>query len=141
MLDGEHRFLARAGSAARRASSCASCPRGPPKRRTIAAAQAAVDRAAARMTRSVELGDLRDLLARNLEHPRWDEVAERCLTCGNCTMVCPTCFCTSIEDVSDLAGGEAERVRRVGDLLLGRSLVPARRQRAASPGARATASG
>ena len=39
------------------------------------------------------------LLYRNLEHPRWDDVAERCLTCGNCTMVCPTCFCTTVEDV------------------------------------------
>ena len=38
--------------------------------------------------------DIRDLLYRNREHPRWDEVADRCLTCGNCTMVCPTCFCT-----------------------------------------------
>ena len=39
--------------------------------------------------------DLADLLAPNLEHPRWDDVADRCLTCGNCTMVCPTCFCTT----------------------------------------------
>ena len=54
---------------------------------------------------------MRDLLARNLEHPRWDEVAERCLTCGNCTLVCPTCFCTSVEDVNDLADGSAERWR------------------------------
>ena len=37
-------------------------------------------------------------------HHRWDEVADRCLTCGNCTMVCPTCFCTSVEDVTDLTG-------------------------------------
>ena len=37
-----------------------------------------------------------------LEHPRWDEVADRCLTCGNCTMVCPTCFCTTVEDMTDL---------------------------------------
>jgi Fe-S-cluster-containing hydrogenase component 2 len=51
------------------------------------------------------------LLARNLEHPRWDDVAERCLTCGNCTMVCPTCFCTSVEDHTDLAGEHAEHVR------------------------------
>ena len=36
------------------------------------------------------------LLARNLEHPRWDEVAERCLACGNCTLVCPTCFCSDV---------------------------------------------
>jgi sulfhydrogenase subunit beta (sulfur reductase) len=110
ILDGEHRFVARAGS-----ERGAGVLRGLPQRSAVAAdlaaSQAAVDGAAARMTRSVQSGDLRDLLARNLEHPRWEEVAERCLTCGNCTMVCPTCFCTSVEDVSDLAGNEAERVR------------------------------
>jgi ferredoxin len=46
------------------------------------------------------------------EHPRWDEVAARCLTCGNCTMVCPTCFCTTVEDVTDLRGDHAERWRK-----------------------------
>jgi ferredoxin len=55
---------------------------------------------------------LRDLLMRNLDHPRWDDVADRCLTCGNCTMVCPTCFCTTTEDTSDLTGTEAGRERR-----------------------------
>ena len=39
-------------------------------------------------------------------------VANRCLACGNCTMVCPTCFCSSVEDVSDLAGEESQRVRK-----------------------------
>ncbi len=110
ILDGEHRFLARAVSA-RGSELLRELPSRDAVADDLAAAQAAVDRAAAGMTRSVASGDLRDLLARNLEHPRWEEVAERCLTCGNCTMVCPTCFCTSIEDVSDLAGGEAERVR------------------------------
>ena len=43
------------------------------------------------------------------ESPHWDDVASRCLTCGNCTMVCPTCFCTSVEDVTDLTGEHAER--------------------------------
>ena len=62
---------------------------------------------AARWTRPTS----RDLLYRNYEHPRWDDVADRCLTCGNCTMVCPTCFCTSVEDVTDLTGTSAERVR------------------------------
>ncbi|GCE30120.1 4Fe-4S ferredoxin [Dictyobacter alpinus] len=56
--------------------------------------------------------EIKGLLARNLEHPRWDDVAQRCLTCTNCTMVCPTCFCTTVEDVSDLAGEETERVRK-----------------------------
>jgi ferredoxin len=46
-----------------------------------------------------------------LDHPRWDDVAERCLTCGNCTMVCPTCFCTTVEDVTDLAGATIEGER------------------------------
>ena len=45
------------------------------------------------------------------EHPRWDVVAERCLACTNCTLVCPTCFCTSVSVTSDLDGvsGESER--------------------------------
>ncbi|WP_199791980.1 4Fe-4S dicluster domain-containing protein [Magnetospirillum gryphiswaldense] len=51
-------------------------------------------------------------LAANPEHPRWDQVAARCLTCGNCTMVCPTCFCTTVEDVTDLKGDNAERWRK-----------------------------
>ena len=38
-------------------------------------------------------------------------MAERCLTCGNCTLVCPTCFCTNVEDVGDLTGDHAERWR------------------------------
>ena len=46
-----------------------------------------------------------------LDHPRWAEVAERCLACANCTLVCPTCFCTSVDDASDLDGAEAPRER------------------------------
>lgn len=47
---------------------------------------------------------LRDLLFANLNHPRWDDVAERCLSCGNCTSVCPTCFCHSEKDQPSLDG-------------------------------------
>jgi ferredoxin len=64
------------------------------------------------MGRHMRSDDVRELLQSNLEHPRWDDVAERCLTCGNCTMVCPTCFCTSVEDANDLSGNAAERKRR-----------------------------
>ncbi len=76
------------------------------------AASAAHARAAAQMGRELDVTDIRDLLYRNYENPRWDEVAERCLACGNCTMVCPTCFCTSVEDVTDLAGEHVERHQR-----------------------------
>ena len=52
------------------------------------------------------------LLKDHPDHPHWDDVAERCLACGNCTLVCPTCFCTTIEDSTDLSGAIAERWRR-----------------------------
>jgi ferredoxin len=64
------------------------------------------------MGRVLESFDLRDLLARNVNHPRFADAAERCLTCGNCTLVCPTCFCTSVDDVNVLEDGGAERWRR-----------------------------
>jgi ferredoxin len=76
--------------------------------RRAAAAQA--EEAARRMGRELDTDGIRELLRDNLEHPRWDEVAERCLTCGNCTLACPTCFCSAVEDANDL-GGEAARSR------------------------------
>ncbi len=78
----------------------------------IAGAEERVAQAARQMGRQLDTTDIKDLLYRNLEHPRWDEVATRCLNCANCTMVCPTCFCTTVEDVTDLTGSEAERLRR-----------------------------
>jgi ferredoxin len=77
----------------------------------IVCARTDVDDAAHRMGRQMPDVDLRALLARSRESPQWDEVASRCLTCGNCTMVCPTCFCTRTEDVSDLTGEHTERWR------------------------------
>lgn len=62
--------------------------------------------------RSLDTRGIKELLYANLEHPRWDEVAERCLSCANCTLVCPTCFCTTVEDVTDLTGEHAERWRQ-----------------------------
>ncbi len=87
-----------------------------PARRTtrgdLDAAEALVAEATETMTRELNAEGVRDLLYANLEHPRWDEVADRCLTCANCTMVCPTCFCTTVEDVTDITGDHAERWRR-----------------------------
>jgi ferredoxin len=110
LLDGEHRFLVQVGSPAG-AEVLAELPSRPAEAIDVTAADAVVDSTAARMGRTMESADLRDLLAGKLEHPRWDDVAERCLTCGNCTMVCPTCFCSSVEDATDLTGTEATRTR------------------------------
>jgi ferredoxin len=62
-------------------------------------------------TRSLPGRNLRDALFANLEHPRWQEVAERCLSCGNCTMVCPTCFCHAEHEQPQLDGAGSEHVR------------------------------
>ena len=75
-------------------------------------AQAVVESTAASMGRVMRSDDLHDLLLDNLDHPRWNDVAERCLGCTNCTMVCPTCFCMTVEESSDLTGTETARVRR-----------------------------
>lgn len=75
----------------------------------IDSARADVAEAANQMGRRMPATDHRELLIQSRDSPRWVDVADRCLTCGNCTMVCPTCFCTSVEDVTDLTGQNAER--------------------------------
>jgi ferredoxin len=110
LLDGKHRFLVRAGSPAG-ALLLARLPVTPASADDVDAATAVVAGAAAEMKDRFDPTDLHDLLLRNLDSPRWDKVAERCLTCGNCTLVCPTCFCTHVEDASSLDGTTAERSR------------------------------
>jgi ferredoxin len=71
----------------------------------------AEERASRQMGRSLETAGIKELLYRNYENPRWDQVAGRCLSCANCTLVCPTCFCSTVEEVTDLTGDHAERWR------------------------------
>jgi len=77
-----------------------------------AKAEQVIAETTAGMGREMEAMGLRELLMANRDHAQWDEVAERCLTCGNCTMVCPTCFCTAVEDQSDLDGRGSSRSSR-----------------------------
>src|SRR5215472_7148081 len=108
--EGRHEFLVEIGSA-RGGEIMEGVPNGPAAHAHRQAAAQASAHAAAQMGRELDTGGIRELLLGNLEHPRWDNVAARCLACANCTMVCPTCFCTTVEDHADLAGGAAERIR------------------------------
>ncbi|HLN03204.1 MAG TPA: 4Fe-4S dicluster domain-containing protein [Bryobacteraceae bacterium] len=69
-------------------------------------------RRASLQTRQMDTAGIRDLLYENFDHPEWDNVAARCLSCANCTMVCPTCFCTTVDDLSEVTGERAGRWRR-----------------------------
>lgn len=77
----------------------------------VDAADRRIAAGAARQTRHLEPG-LIAAAAAAPDHPGWEAVAERCLTCGNCTLVCPTCFCTSVVDTPSLDGSRLERRER-----------------------------
>jgi ferredoxin len=111
--DGQRHYLADAGTDPG-AELLAGLPGREATPEEVEGGERVVERTAASMGRHLDTEGLPELLAERRDHPRWDEVAERCLTCGNCTMVCPTCFCTTVEDVTDLTGTEAER-RQVWD--------------------------
>ena len=106
-----HLFVMEVGTAAG-ADMVNDLPGRPATEEEIDAAEQVVARTKAQMGRRLDTSGLKELLQAHLDHPRWDEVAERCLTCGNCTNVCPTCFCTTVDDTTDLSCTTAERVRR-----------------------------
>ncbi len=108
LQDSRHFFVLESGSDAG-AAILQRLPCREASREEVDAAESVVANTARNMGRSMDTTDIHDLLMRNLEHPRWDNVAERCLTCTNCTLVCPTCFCTTVEDPTDLSGRRAER--------------------------------
>ncbi|MGB8060497.1 MAG: 4Fe-4S dicluster domain-containing protein [Candidatus Sulfotelmatobacter sp.] len=112
-LDGEqgHRFLVQSGSE-RGAEVLAEMEVSPASEEDIQQMEAGVREATNQQTRRIDTNGIKDVLYQNFEHPRWDHVGQRCLACANCTMVCPTCFCTTVEDVSDITGDHAERWRR-----------------------------
>jgi sulfhydrogenase subunit beta (sulfur reductase) len=111
LAEGRHYFVVEAGSE-KGLQVLGDVPTRPAQEPEAAACEAVVQRTAAQMGRSMDTSNIKELLYRNYEHPRWDDVARRCLTCANCTMVCPTCFCTTVEDVTDLTGEHAERWQR-----------------------------
>ncbi|NMH97604.1 4Fe-4S dicluster domain-containing protein [Pseudonocardia acidicola] len=109
-----HRFVVDVGSA-EGARTLAALTHRTATDAEVDDARSAVRDAAEHMGRQMPAGDIRTLLSEGRESPHWADVAERCLACGNCTMVCPTCFCTTTEDrtdLTDLTGDAAQRSQR-----------------------------
>ena len=109
LVSGErHAFLVDVGTDAG-ASVLAGVPLTPAGAAVTDRARSAVADASQQMGRTMPAAGLRELMAESANAARWDDVASRCLTCGNCTLACPTCFCTTVEDLTDLTGDHAER--------------------------------
>jgi ferredoxin len=66
-----------------------------------------------KFTYKLEMGisDLPNLLAIGYDNPLWEELGEKCLACGACTLVCPTCYCFDVVDRLELSLKEGERLR------------------------------
>jgi len=110
--DGDgHRFLVATGSEAG-ADVITELDLPPAPAAAVEQRAAQGRQASARMGRHLEAAGLGPALKSRRESRHFDAVAERCLGCANCTMVCPTCFCTTVEDTTDLSGNVADRHRR-----------------------------
>jgi sulfhydrogenase subunit beta (sulfur reductase) len=108
----EHFFVVEVGTA-RGAEVMGQVPQRRANQEEMEAGARVVAARADNMGRSLDITGIKELIYGNYEHPRWEEVAGRCLTCGNCALVCPTCFCHTLEDSMDLTGTAGERRRRL----------------------------
>ncbi|KAA3634456.1 MAG: sulfite reductase subunit A [Calditrichaeota bacterium] len=112
LIDGKnHRFVIKTGSAAgvKVLSNIEGIALAPDD--ALALEEAKISSAKNKMGRSISTENLKELLLDNLNHPYWAEIQERCVSCGNCTMVCPTCFCSDILDETSLSGEDSKRTR------------------------------
>ena len=108
-LDAPHRFILEVGSPAGRA--IVDRLHLPPAGADASAPEAAAARTEAAIEKRLNTVGLKERLRAALDSPAWDDVAQRCLGCANCTMVCPTCFCTTVDDLTTL-DGHHDRIRR-----------------------------
>ncbi|WP_237061472.1 4Fe-4S dicluster domain-containing protein [Microbulbifer zhoushanensis] len=115
VIDGDEHYFLIGSDSYRGSQVLRQLPVTPSGKRHEEAAARGVQNAVRQMEegpRRFDSSDLKELLYRNYESASWDQVAERCLSCANCTMACPTCFCSTVEDTTDLSGDHAERWER-----------------------------
>ncbi len=71
-----------------------------------------IEKTKSQIEKFLETDGVKESLLQSFESPVWDDIAKKCLACGNCTMVCPTCFCMTVEDYTDLERNSAERIQK-----------------------------
>lgn len=113
MDTGRHYFLVETGTPKGEAI-LEGVPRRPAQGTETAAGETLIGKAKSKMGRTMDTRNIKEILYQNAQHPQWDDAAGRCLSCANCTMACPTCFCSTVNDVTDLTGRHTQR-RRLWD--------------------------
>ncbi|MGD0861157.1 MAG: 4Fe-4S dicluster domain-containing protein [Candidatus Limnocylindrales bacterium] len=103
MTEIDDGFVVQAGSPAG-AAIVAQLPTRRPTHAETGAAVDVVEAVRMQIGETLPMAGIDKRLKRQLDNPRWGVVAERCVECGNCTMACPTCFCTSVTERSDMEG-------------------------------------
>lgn len=110
IIDGNiHYFVAEAGTE-EGADVLKDVPSKPVEDTHTNAAEAAIENAK-QQSRAIDMTGMKEYMTQSLDSPVWDEIEERCMACANCTLVCPTCFCSKVEDATDLTGDHTERWR------------------------------
>jgi sulfhydrogenase subunit beta (sulfur reductase) len=59
----------------------------------------------------LEYQDVPEVLEKTRNSEIWEEIGKKCLSCGNCTNVCPTCYCFNIVDEIELDLKTGKRIR------------------------------
>ena len=70
-----------------------------------------IEDALKKFKRKVVTDGLPELFRKNLDHPMWTRIRDIDLACGQCVLVCPTCYCFDLRDTSDVTSANGERVR------------------------------
>jgi len=60
---------------------------------------------------NIDLTGMPSIFELSLNSKIWDKIGERCLACGSCSMVCPTCNCYDVKDTVELRECKGERNR------------------------------
>lgn len=67
--------------------------------------------AISKQSRKLPSNDLREDIYQHQDSPHWETIAKQCLACGNCTAVCPSCFCSSYQAQPALDGQSSDQIR------------------------------
>ncbi|HAZ16232.1 MAG TPA: sulfite reductase subunit A [Parachlamydiales bacterium] len=74
-------------------------------------ARSLVEKNKEEMVRQVDNSRVPEMLKKSWLYKSWDSVAQRCINCTNCTLACPTCFCSQAEERVSLDGAQADHVQ------------------------------